>query len=213
MSGAASTNALQFTNRENDGSGLYFNRARFYSGSLQRWLSEDPVEFADGPNLYAYAHNAPVSFSDPFGLQARPSWSEFWHDVWNAGASATYQAKQLADQSLADAARSGLFGPHNGLQDAYRHCLWSCRMTQAFGAAKAQVIGDEQENQDVGQPPWERAMDLANNAAGRACAPKSDRVGKRRDCADTCMELLRNGQLYGPYGIPLPVWARMGSFR
>jgi RHS repeat-associated protein len=68
-SGATSTSAVQFTGRENDGTGLYFNRARFYSPSLQRWMSEDPVEFAAGDvNLYAYVGNQPTMWRDPSGL-------------------------------------------------------------------------------------------------------------------------------------------------
>jgi RHS repeat-associated protein len=68
-SGATSSNAAQFTGRENDGTGLYFNRARYYSPSLQRWISEDPIEFAAGDvNLYGYVGNQPTTWRDPSGL-------------------------------------------------------------------------------------------------------------------------------------------------
>jgi RHS repeat-associated protein len=67
--GAVSTNAAQFTGRENDGTGLYFNRARFYSPALQRFISEDPIGFAGGPNLSSYVANAPTVFVDPLGLK------------------------------------------------------------------------------------------------------------------------------------------------
>jgi RHS repeat-associated protein len=68
-SGTASTNATQFTGRENDGTGLYFNRARFYSPLLQRWISEDPIEFAAGSvNLHEYVDNQPTMWRDPSGL-------------------------------------------------------------------------------------------------------------------------------------------------
>jgi RHS repeat-associated protein len=65
--GTSSTNALQFTGRENDGTGLFFNRARFYSPSLQRFVSEDPIEFVGGINLYEYAGSNPIRYKDPFG--------------------------------------------------------------------------------------------------------------------------------------------------
>lgn len=45
VSGALSENAFQFTGRENDGTGLYFYRARFYGPAVQRFISEDPIEF------------------------------------------------------------------------------------------------------------------------------------------------------------------------
>jgi RHS repeat-associated protein len=68
-SGAASANPAQYTGRENDGTGLYFNRARFYSPSLQRWISEDPIEFAGGDiNLYAHVGSQPTMWRDADGL-------------------------------------------------------------------------------------------------------------------------------------------------
>lgn len=71
-SGEASGNASQFTGRENDGTGLYYYRARYYSPRLQRFLSEDALGLASGdPNLYAYVSNAPTNWTDPLGLGPR----------------------------------------------------------------------------------------------------------------------------------------------
>jgi RHS repeat-associated protein len=67
MSGAASTNAAQFTGRENDLIGLYYYRVRYYSPEMGRFLSEDPAE-ADS-DLYTYARLNPVTFVDPLGLK------------------------------------------------------------------------------------------------------------------------------------------------
>ncbi len=68
FTGSASTNPFQFTGRENDGTGLYFNRARYYSPTLQRFISEDPILFSGGSqNLYTYAFNNPLRFSDTNG--------------------------------------------------------------------------------------------------------------------------------------------------
>ena len=41
--GTSSTNPFQYTDRENDGTGLYYYRARFYHPELQRFISEDPI--------------------------------------------------------------------------------------------------------------------------------------------------------------------------
>ncbi|HKZ80773.1 MAG TPA: RHS repeat-associated core domain-containing protein [Pyrinomonadaceae bacterium] len=65
--GPSNSNVTQYTGRENDGTGLYFNRGRYYSPQLQRFLSEDPIGMAGGINLYAYVENNPISFTDPFG--------------------------------------------------------------------------------------------------------------------------------------------------
>ncbi len=67
-SGQPSANPTRFTGREDDGTGLYFYRARYYSPSLQRFLSEDPLGFGGGdPNLYAYVGNRPTNLTDPGG--------------------------------------------------------------------------------------------------------------------------------------------------
>ena len=66
--GASNTNSFQYTARENDGTGLYYYRARYYHPGLHRFISEDPIGFAGGdPNLYAYVHNNPTNFRDPSG--------------------------------------------------------------------------------------------------------------------------------------------------
>ena len=68
VSGAASSNSSQYTGRENDRTGLYYYRARYYSPTLQRFISEDPIGFAGGDtNLYAYTWNSPTNFTDASG--------------------------------------------------------------------------------------------------------------------------------------------------
>ena len=68
FSGAPSSNPSQYTGRENDGTGLYYYRARYYSPTLQRFISEDPINFVGGDtNLYAYVSNNPCNLTDPSG--------------------------------------------------------------------------------------------------------------------------------------------------
>jgi RHS repeat-associated protein len=77
VGGPPADNAFQYTGRENDGTGLYYYRARYYHPGLQRFISEDPMVFAGGDvNLYAYVGNSPVNFIDPLGergFMPRPS--------------------------------------------------------------------------------------------------------------------------------------------
>ncbi len=68
--GAATDNALQYTARENDGTGLYYYRARYYSPELQRFISEDPIGLLGGINKFGYVANNPVNFIDPKGKSA-----------------------------------------------------------------------------------------------------------------------------------------------
>jgi len=90
--GTASGNPYQFTGRENDGTGLYSYRARYYQPTLSRFVSEDPINLhlaaqlrdPDGGigrlifvalsrnplllNPYPYVANGPIDHTDPLGL-------------------------------------------------------------------------------------------------------------------------------------------------
>jgi RHS repeat-associated protein len=66
--GEPSGNPFQYTGRENDGTGLYAYRARYYSPEMRSFISEDPIRFAGGMNWYSYVGNRPVNFVDPMGL-------------------------------------------------------------------------------------------------------------------------------------------------
>ena len=97
--GAPNSNSFQYTGRENDGTGLYYYRARFYHPGLQRFLSEDPLfsphliatdpankdllayignieaqvssrVFVDSTNAYLYVNNKPLTLTDPTGLRS-----------------------------------------------------------------------------------------------------------------------------------------------
>jgi RHS repeat-associated protein len=68
VSGTTNADNFQYTGRENEGSGLYFYRARYYSPLLGRFVNEDPLGFeGSGANLYAYTFNSPANFVDPAG--------------------------------------------------------------------------------------------------------------------------------------------------
>jgi RHS repeat-associated protein len=65
---------FQYTGRENDGTGLYQYRNRYYSPAMKRFISEDPTGMAgSGTNYYAYADNDPLGYTDPLGLSS--GWS------------------------------------------------------------------------------------------------------------------------------------------
>gem|GEM_PF-6187120 len=65
-----SANSFQYTGRENDGTGLYYYRTRYFSAKLDRFVGEDPLRpDSEMGNLYAYVLNDPVNLTDPLGLK------------------------------------------------------------------------------------------------------------------------------------------------
>ncbi|WP_416777451.1 toxin C-terminal domain-containing protein [Xenorhabdus budapestensis] len=52
---------------EDDESGLYYNRYRYYLPETAQYISPDPIGLLGGLNPYGYVDN-PVNFVDPFGL-------------------------------------------------------------------------------------------------------------------------------------------------
>ncbi|RDG40027.1 hypothetical protein DVH02_00425 [Streptomyces corynorhini] len=65
--GAASGNPYTFTGRENDGTGLLYYRNRSYDPETGRFISQDPIGYAGGTNLYQYALSSPTTYTDPSG--------------------------------------------------------------------------------------------------------------------------------------------------
>ena len=64
----------QYSGRENDGdTNLYYYRARYYSPTLNRFISQDPIGLGGGMNVYAYVNGNPISDTDPLGLK---DWNE-----------------------------------------------------------------------------------------------------------------------------------------
>jgi len=71
--GSPTANPFQYTGRENDGTGLYYYRARYYDPRVGRFTQEDPIRFGGGDvNLYAYVGNSPLGSADPLGLWKPP---------------------------------------------------------------------------------------------------------------------------------------------
>jgi RHS repeat-associated protein len=73
VSGLPSSSPFQFTGRENDGTGLYYYRARYYDPMRGRFVQEDPIGFLAGDtHLYRYMRGNPFLGTDPEGLFLAP---------------------------------------------------------------------------------------------------------------------------------------------
>ena len=69
------------------GSNLDMAVRRFYDPDLARWISRDPLkdaEVSQGPNLYWYVRNGPITRIDPLGMDIWIGGS-FWHQNINVG--------------------------------------------------------------------------------------------------------------------------------
>ena len=66
--GSFARKRYRFTGKERDEeSGLNYHSARYYAPWLVRWVSADPLGPVDGLNLYPYARNNPVRYTDLSG--------------------------------------------------------------------------------------------------------------------------------------------------
>jgi RHS repeat-associated protein len=168
-----------------DDTGLVRFGARDYDAYSGRWTAKDPLIFGGADaNTYAYVGNDPVNQIDPTGTIRWPG------DIY--------------DQALQDARSSGLPGPWNGPQDAFRHCLASCESTRENGEFATQCLADANEkrgdwvkDQEVG----EHAMDDFNNAIGIDLGTRAESY---QDCHRECLGAAQAGFLetYEPGSTP-----------
>ena len=123
-----STRGYAFTGREWDAeTGLYYYRARYYDPKIGRFITQDPIGFAGGVNLYTYVNNNPVRYADPLGLQAKMG--DFALNPFRCYGS-MMTAGNLAGMMLA----GGDFGgPKDPNGDKRAHCLAFCQLRKGCG--------------------------------------------------------------------------------
>lgn len=61
--------------RFDEETGLIYFGSRYYSPTLGRWITQDPLGHEAGPNLYAYVCNSPLIHFDAFGLYQERTFS------------------------------------------------------------------------------------------------------------------------------------------
>lgn len=63
--------------RKDNETGLIYFGKRYYDPRIGRWISPDPLGEIDGPNVYAYVHNNPLTYEDHLGYASEPTSGEF----------------------------------------------------------------------------------------------------------------------------------------
>lgn len=114
---SGTTNPYQYTGRENDGDGLYYYRARYYSPAMGRFIGEDPAGFSGGQlNFYAYVAGNPIAYRDPSGhLLVEAGVGAVVGGVW--GLASGYFSGDTGSQLWHDAVAGGAVGALAGLTD------------------------------------------------------------------------------------------------
>ncbi|WP_194286814.1 RHS repeat-associated core domain-containing protein [Pseudomonas helleri] len=115
--------------------GLHYNRYRYYDPQVGRFISKDPIGFAGGLNVYAYAPN-PVGWVDPFGLESV--------DTLKPGPFAVESIPAHRGRPTSEEQRQV-----NGLMKKYG--CHTCG-TSSTGTKSGNAIADHQPPQALGEP-------------------------------------------------------------
>ena len=143
VSGTPGTNSLGYTGREDDGTGLYYYRARYYHPGIARFVSEDPIGLAGGANLMAYVGGDPVGNVDPTGeIAVVPIAVWFGQAAW--GAYQGYQAAQAFNKAQCNnpplnGSMNDGEGPTPG-QNAARNAKTFSNGASAYGGGAAKAL-------------------------------------------------------------------------
>jgi RHS repeat-associated protein len=183
--------------------GLNQNYFRDYDPAIGRYVESDPAGLRGGLNTYAYVRNETVELVDPKGLESAGygyvvTGMELLHDIEDVPHPCLIATVAARGSAFDEAEASGLPGPTNGPQDAFRHCVGSCKLARLAGQSCAKIIGDNHEaaNLASGNPIEDSEMDWPNNAAGRDAA----KCEPGKPCKQKCRERLQNCQLFGRGG-------------
>jgi len=212
ISGQSNANSYQFTARENDATGLYYYRARYYSPTFQRFIAQDPLDFESGDvNLYTYVANDPVSYIDPFGfkivvqgsggdyqtavsyLNRDPGMVQIIQDLNASPTIFTVVPNSINNDSYNPTTHTINWDPHSALR-----CTSGGRQSPALG------LGHEMAHGDAGW--WDRLVGGMTVGAGNYDNWEEWRViaGPETSAANTLGEDTRTDHRGTPYPVGGP---------
>lgn len=174
--GEPSDNPFQYAGRENDGTGLLYERNRYYSFELQRYISQDPIRLAGRDvNFYVRVGNSPINRTDPLGLFDWVNPIDYWGDFFGGISDFQDNYIKMVDANIIGA-------------DRYYHCMANCQASRRGlgGQDAAEAISEIRELFDEyikGNPRAVCDEDRAANRWGR-----KENTGM--SCATLCAPLI-----------------------
>jgi RHS repeat-associated protein len=154
-------------------SGLYYHGARYYAPWVGSWINPDPSGLKEGPNLFRYVQNNPITFHDPTGLEKDKGFlSGLGGRFWQRATAPSDTAKALQEGRIGD------FAKHLAIDAVL-----------AANPAIAMAIGDIQLASAT--------IDLPGQVKDAATLPRGDEGGaKMADALITSLELVN--RILGP---------------
>ena len=202
FTGASSASPFQFTGRENDATGLYYYRARYYSPVFGRFISEDPIGFAGGSSdLYGYALSSPTNLRDPSGRQAAAAVAAV--PILDTGPFALlFVDLYLARYDIGEAAKlyRSYFPPSPSPSPAAAPC---CCPSPGPSPAPARPAGGRKPSPSEGEDPNDPCKNSLIRCLENPWQPSWNwDFGKRKDCGACYRECKNAGGLWPTYKCP-----------
>ncbi|MBD2788135.1 RHS domain-containing protein, partial [Xenorhabdus sp. DI] len=90
---------------EDEESGLYYNRFRYYNPETAQYISPDPIGLLGGVNPYGYVHN-PVGWVDPWGLAGKDC-DKLLNPDWTNHGFKHFPQKNMSWKDIVKSTKSG----------------------------------------------------------------------------------------------------------
>ncbi len=200
LTGTPAANDRLANTKERDWStGLDLHGFRYYDPSTGRYLSRDPIGYADGPNVYLHVGNDPANKIDPLGLSEDEG--RGWHNLNPLGLIIVFPAQDLVHslergghaQAEAKLRRKleARVGNNGGLSDAYKSQIIQNSRQDGVRVAAALTAGVATNTPGVAASPV--AVGGTSAVASRLSTTAASHMDEAAQAALSLVTLARSG--------------------